>query len=69
MVNKNEDGSLTVKIADFGLSSKIGKVLEFEAGTPGYLAPEIINHQKFPKNQKLTSKIDIYSLGCIFFEL
>ena len=32
-------------------------------GTQNYMAPEIIN------NEKYNNKVDIYSLGCIIYEL
>lgn len=34
-----------------------------EAGTPRYMAPE------FVKNQPYTSKIDVWALGVIFYEM
>lgn len=69
MVVRNPDSTLTIKIADFGLSERAEKIFEYEAGTAGFMAPEIINYKKFPKHQRLTSKMDIYSLGCILFHL
>lgn len=33
------------------------------AGTPLYMAPELVN------NQRYTNKVDIWSLGCILYEL
>ena len=34
-----------------------------KCGTPGYVAPELLN------NNAATTKIDIFSLGCVFFNL
>lgn len=52
-------------ISDFGLASWIGDLnpLFERCGTPGYIAPEILNA---PKGKPiLDHKIDIYSLGSI----
>ena len=53
-----------IKIGDFGLS-KTGSTLYSITGrgTVEYMAPELI------KNQKYSNKVDIYGLGCIFYEL
>ena len=62
----------TVKIGDFGVSAerKIGNNFQHKAeketimiGTPLYMSPEIFGHQPYG------SKVDIYSLGCTFYEL
>lgn len=58
-----KDGKL--KLADFGFAKRIAqkKMLQTKAGTEGYLAPEIQNGAQY------TSKCDVYSLGCVFFEV
>ena len=58
--NENE-----IKIGDFGISKKlVSKVYaNSKSGTLFYMAPEII------KNEKHNNKVDIYSLGCIVYEL
>jgi serine/threonine protein kinase len=57
-----------IAITDFGLTSEIdseeGSCIE---GTPLYIAPERIKSQEIPQEKLYYS--DIYSLGCIFFEL
>lgn len=62
LVNKH----LTVKICDFGLSriltTKPIKVSS-SAGTPEWMAPELI------RNEPFTEKCDIFSLGVIIWEL
>ena len=63
----------TIKTGDFGVSAtrNINKnvnetKIEKETmmvGTPLYMSPEMFNHEKYG------SKVDIYSLGCTFFEM
>ena len=59
----------TWKIADFGLtvqgSSSVAQTTECRRGTSGYRAPELINEN----TNKFTNKVDIFAVGCIFFEL
>ncbi|KPA19205.1 TPR repeat-containing protein [Candidatus Magnetomorum sp. HK-1] len=50
------------KVSDFGLS-KINEKLNIIAGSPYYMAPELW------KNEETDQRTDIYSLGCILFEL
>lgn len=38
-----------------------------KCGTPGYVAPEILNLSN--RNEKYSSICDIFSCGCIFFKL
>jgi NIMA (never in mitosis gene a)-related kinase len=55
-----------VKLGDFGVSRVLKNTHEFastQIGTPYYMSPEIMN------NKKYNSKTDIWSLGCILFEL
>lgn len=60
----------TLKLVDFGLSTKcdISEYLFKRCGTPGYVAPEIINA---PSNENIhyTPKCDVFSAGIIFFIL
>ena len=54
-----------IKIGDFGIS-KILDGTDYAktfAGTYSYMAPELINGEKYSK------KVDIWSLGCIIYEL
>ncbi|XP_028551430.1 serine/threonine-protein kinase EDR1 isoform X6 [Dendrobium catenatum] len=62
LVNKH----WTVKICDFGLSRLTKDVPmkdESSAGTPEWMAPELI------RNESITEKCDIFSLGVIMWEL
>lgn len=62
LVNKH----WTVKICDFGLSRLMKGVPlndDSSAGTPEWMAPELI------RNEPITEKCDIFSLGVIMWEL
>ena len=55
-----------IKIGDFGISkilSKNHKKTKTHIGTPNYMAPEVIESEKYDKS------VDIWSLGITFFEL
>ena len=53
------------KIADFGLSKRVGEKLQKIAGTPGYMAPELLKSES--KEMTADIKSDIYSMGLIFY--
>ncbi|AAF69696.1 F27J15.5 [Arabidopsis thaliana] len=62
------DGSgddLVLKIADFSLARKLhpGKYLETVCGSPFYMAPEVLQFQRY------NEKADMWSVGAILFEL
>ena len=71
MVNADEEGSLVLKVLDFG----IAKILEHDGdaptltatgvavGTPHYMSPEQA------KGQKVSPASDLYSAACLIFEL
>ncbi len=56
-----------VKLTDFGLArvieDSLGKVLTRPAGTPYYMSPEQI------RGDPVDERTDLYSLGCVLFEL
>ena len=55
-----------IKIGDFGISKQLNKeytVTNNKLGTLDYIAPEILKEGKYNK------KSDIWSLGCIIYEL
>jgi serine/threonine protein kinase len=60
---KNDHNGL--KIIDFGFSTFFDslKLIDQRCGTPGYIAPEVLNME--PYNELC----DIYSVGCIFHAL
>ena len=59
------------KISDFGISKKAlqedrGRLYSTLKGTVAYMAPEMINDNE---KKGYDSKIDIWSVGCIVFEM
>ena len=55
-----------IKIGDFGVSKRLGENTNYAKTLTGkyqYLAPEIM------KGNKYNNKVDIYSFGCIIYEL
>lgn len=64
------DAHLNAKICDFGLAQQmeathIVRRLEGEGGSPRYMAPECYDAM----HGKLTEKVDVWAMGCIFIEL
>ncbi|KAI0149400.1 kinase-like domain-containing protein, partial [Pestalotiopsis sp. NC0098] len=61
-----------IKLGDFGISkvARNGKVttLETVTGTPGYMAPEVLNCGE-EQASGYTEKSDIWSLGCVLFRM
>ncbi|OUZ99363.1 Protein kinase domain [Macleaya cordata] len=59
------DTSAVIKIADFGLSRIVhtGDYAETVCGSPLYMAPEVLQFQRYDE------KIDMWSVGAILFEL
>lgn len=55
---------LKLKIADFGIAREaLSAFAVTQVGTPFYIAPEIC------QNKVYTNKVDMWSLGCIVYEL
>ena len=54
-----------IKIADLGFAQQFDKEtgLDLVLGTPLYMAPELINHQKY------SEKVDVWGLGVITYQL
>jgi len=71
MLKYGPDGRFVVKILDFGLARLLDKARQatsseaeqFMYGSPLYIAPEVI------KGMDADARSDIYSCGCILFEL
>ncbi|CAG9331416.1 unnamed protein product [Blepharisma stoltei] len=51
------------KLADFGLASKLGEGLTQICGSPGYIAPEILNRFSYG------TKADVFSAGAVIYIL
>lgn len=64
-----EDKEPRLKLGDFGLACELESGDFSQTGTPGYMAPEVINYKKYHKSLQLSHKIDIYSVGCIMYEM
>ncbi|MDY7231678.1 serine/threonine-protein kinase PknK [Hyalangium rubrum] len=64
---ENDDVSRT-RLLDFGIARFLGQTRMTQTGTPlgtpGYMAPE-----QARGDEKLTPALDIFSLGCVLFEL
>jgi len=58
-------GNFQIKLADFGFSKELeeDELTASVYGTPLYMAPEILNRKPY------TTKADVWSLGCIFYEI
>lgn len=64
LVSKDED-NFDIKIADLGFAQEFDREqgLELVLGTPLYMAPELVLHQKY------NEKVDVWSLGVITYQL
>lgn len=61
------DMNLNVKLCDFGLTESMERThitKRNNGGSPRYMAPEL-----FDCKTKITEKVDIWSMGCIFIEI
>lgn len=65
VVGSSNPGAETIKIIDFGISVRTGETSSVShcRGTPAYMAPE----NRY--SGAITSKVDVYSLGCMLFEM
>lgn len=61
------DLNLNLKLCDFGLTESMDRThitKKNNGGSPRYMAPEL-----FDNKSKITEKVDIWSMGCIFTEI
>jgi len=61
------DMNLNLKLCDFGLTESMDRThitKKNNGGSPRYMAPEL-----FDSKSKITEKVDIWSMGCIFTEV
>ncbi|CAD8189500.1 unnamed protein product [Paramecium octaurelia] len=63
IVLENENDIKSIKIIDFGFAVEFGYQNIMRCGTPGYMAPEILNQEDY------NELVDIYSLGSVFHAL
>lgn len=66
---KNPNDLNSLKIIDFGFAteSEIETFMYPKCGTPGYVAPEVINLTDLQK--KYSNKCDLFSVGVILYKL
>jgi len=68
----NQDGKLTAKISDFGISKDLesnSASSSMAIGTIEYMAPEQFNPSKYGINGKIDTNVDLWSFGIMVFEL
>jgi len=63
------DEEFTLKLADFGFSNVVSasKLMTTECGTPGYMAPEMLNLKASKAAGYDAMKVDIWAIGVILF--
>lgn len=69
---KTKESDTDIVIADFGLSTDIRfpeKILFKRCGTPGFVAPEVLNYDEKKKVPFYDEKCDIFSVGVILYIL
>ncbi len=68
LILRNKKCIEDLSIVDFGLASfvSVKKLLHRRCGTPGYVAPEILNLEE---GQVYDEKCDIFSAGIIYYIL
>ncbi|KAK6490533.1 serine/threonine-protein kinase DCLK3-like isoform X1 [Huso huso] len=63
LVQHNEDGSTTLKLADFGLAMEVTEPIFTVCGTPTYVAPEILSEKGYGL------QVDMWATGVILYIL
>merc|ERR1719326_1907668 len=61
------DMNLNIKLCDFGLTESMDRThitKRNNGGSPRYMAPEL-----FDNKSKITEKVDVWAMGCIFIEI
>lgn len=52
-----------IKLGEFGLAAQIDQMKYIRCGSPGYIAPEVLNSDTYD------TKIDLFSCGVVFYAL
>jgi len=63
LVSRNKDGSMTLKLADFGLAMEVTEPIYTVCGTPTYVAPEILAETGYGL------EVDMWAAGVITYIL
>ena len=65
MLVSPKSDNFDIKIADLGFAAKFDKEtgLDLVLGTPLYMAPELVKHERY------SEKVDVWSLGVITYQL
>ncbi|RUS90298.1 hypothetical protein EGW08_001896, partial [Elysia chlorotica] len=63
LVHRNKDGSITLKLADFGLAMEVKELIYTVCGTPTYVAPEILTEVGYGL------EVDMWAVGVITYIL
>jgi serine/threonine protein kinase len=68
MANKGDQSGINVKLGDFGMATFVGKdnLVRGRCGTPGYVAPEILEAKK---NGAYENTVDMFSAGVLLYIL
>ena len=68
LILRSKSNEYDIVIADFGLAQEVKKkFIHIRCGTPGYCAPEILLSK--PHKPEYDLKSDIFSLGCVFYQM
>ncbi|XP_055998357.1 serine/threonine-protein kinase DCLK2-like isoform X3 [Ostrea edulis] len=63
LVHRNKDGSISLKLADFGLAMEVKEPIYTVCGTPTYVAPEILSEIGYGL------EVDMWAVGVITYIL
>jgi len=63
LVSRNKDGTMTLKLADFGLAMEVSEPIYTVCGTPTYVAPEILAETGYGL------EVDMWACGVITYIL
>ncbi|XP_052223063.1 serine/threonine-protein kinase Chk1-like [Dreissena polymorpha] len=64
-VSTGQDGSVLLKIIDFGSAKMRHEVNDFNGMTPAYMAPEIFRNLKMRKDEEISEQADMFSAGLV----